>query len=155
MRPNKDKLIGCQLRKNPSNNIKRFSFRWMILSQDPKLALVCWPKSRPLSIKDVLESWEFCCISVSCPNRDFYWPKSDHFLSNDIDYETILVNGSRLTGIIKLIVQKPRLSWFRGKRLGKYIGCIGIYKIYVSDLDVPLPDLGIGLDPIDLRDLPS
>ena len=41
------------------------------------------------------------------------------------------------------------------KKVRVYIGYIGIYKIYVSDLDVHLPDLGIGLDPIDLKDLPS
>ena len=74
----------------------------------------------------------------------FVGQSQDHFLSIDIDYEAFHVNGSRLTGIIKLVVPKPMLSWFRGKRLGKYIGYIGIYKIYVSDLDVHLLDLGIG-----------
>ena len=41
------------------------------------------------------------------------------------------------------------------KRVRVRIRYVGIYGIYVSDLDVHLPDLGIGLDPIDLRDLPS
>ena len=63
----------------------------------------------------------------------FVGQSQDHFLYIDIDYEAFHVNGSRLTGIIKLVVPKPRLSWFRGKRLGKYIGYIGIYTVYMFE----------------------
>ena len=96
----------------------RFSFHWVILTQDPRLALGCWPKSSPLSVEDVFESRKFCSMSVSCPSCGLLAKVKTTSCPSTLITKLSMVNGSRLTGIIKLVVPKPRLSWFKGKMLG-------------------------------------
>ena len=119
---NKDnKLVANLHAKKPSSNITRFSFHWVILTQDPKLALACWPKSRPLSIEDVFESRELCSMSVSCPSCGLLAKVKTTSCPSTLITRLSMVNGSRLTGITKFVEPKPRLSWFRGKRLGNIL----------------------------------
>ena len=117
-------LVANLHAKNPPKHIKRFSFRWVILTQDPKLALACWPKSRPLSIADVFESWRFCYISVSCPSCDLLAKVKITSCPSTLITKLSHVNGFRLIGIIKFVVPKPRLNWFRGKRLGNILNIL-------------------------------
>ena len=117
--------------KNPQKNIKRFFLPLSDSYSRSKIGIGLLAKvktfvncgciwiMRVLFHIDVLfKSW-------------FVGQSQDHFLSIDIDYETFHVNGSHLTRIIKLVVPKPKLSWFRGKRLGKYIRYIGICIVYI------------------------
>ena len=67
----------------------------------------------------------------------FIGQSQDHFLSNDIDYKTFLVNGSRLTGIIRFVFgQSPGLV--DSEDMVRRMYWIHWHYTYVSDLDVHL-----------------
>ena len=82
----------------------------MFLTQDPRLALGCWPKSSPLSVEDVFESREFCSILVSCPSCGLLAKVKTTSCHSTLITKLSMVNGSRLTEITKFVVPKPMLS---------------------------------------------
>ena len=82
----------------------------MILTQDPRLALACWPKSRPLSVEDVFESRELCSILMSCPSYGLLAKVKTTSCPSTLITKLSMVNGSHLNGITKFVVPKPRLS---------------------------------------------
>ena len=82
----------------------------MILTQDPKLALDCWPKSMPLSIEDEFESRELCTILVSCPSCGLLAKVKTTSCPSTLITKLSRVNGSHLTEITKFVEPKPRLS---------------------------------------------
>ena len=128
---NKDNKLVANLRENPQNIIKRFFLPLSDSYSRSKIGIGLLAKVKAfVNCRCVWIMKVLLHIGV-LSKLWFVGQSQNHFLSIDIDYETFHVNESRLTWIIKLVVPKLRLSWFRGKRLGKYVWNIGIYKVYV------------------------
>ena len=116
---------------NPQNNIKRFFLPLSDSYSRSKIGIGLLAKVKAFVNCGCVWIMKVLLHIGVLSKLWFVGQSQDHFLSIDIDYETFHVNGSHLTRIIKLVVPKPRLSWFRGKRLGKCIGYIGIYIVYM------------------------
>ena len=84
-------IYNLNTRKTPSVLYQAFSFHWMILSQDPRSTLICWPKSRSLSFADVFESWKLCYISHILDSCDLL-AKVKVTSVFDVDYEAYPVS---------------------------------------------------------------
>ena len=107
--------------KNPQNNIKQFFLPLSDSYSRSKVGIGLLTKVKAF----VNCGWVWimkALFHIGVLSKSWFVGQSqDHFLSIDIDYEAFHINGSRLTRIIKLVVPKPMLNWFRGKRLGNIL----------------------------------